>query len=95
MPSIRIRELPPLEQLAELRRHRVRWIVVHQDPPQARSRAPRVRAFWLSLGLPIHFEDERVTIFRIPSVGRGEDLLPDLDPLPGVDGNRLERVDPP
>ncbi len=91
----RIRELPPLEQLAELRRHRVRWIVVHQDPPQARSRAPRVRAFWLALGLPIHFEDERVTIFRIPSARLGEDPLSDLDPLPGVDGDRLERVDPP
>lgn len=91
----RIQDLPPPEQLAELRRHRVRWIVVHENPPQARSRAPRVRAFWLSLGLPVELEDDRVTIFRIPSARLGEDPLPDLDPLPGIDGDRLERVDPP
>lgn len=91
----RIRDLPPREQLAELRRHRVRWIVVHANPPEARSRAARVRAFWLSLGLPILLEDDRVTIFRIPSARLGEDPPADRDPLLGVDGDRLERVDPP
>lgn len=67
-PSLleRIRSLPPRDQLEALRRGRVRWIVVHKDPPQLAERAPRVRAFWIALGVPVHFEDDRVTIFRIP-----------------------------
>ena len=70
----RIRTLPPRDQLEALRRSRVRWIVVHKDPPQLAERAPRVRAFWITLGVPVHFEDDRVTIFRIPDRADQESL---------------------